>query len=78
MTAPVAPVAPSVPVQAPAAPIWRDTQAGRAEEYVRRKLRQMLAHIAACQPPDYDEAVEFMGAEKAVKMMHNQEVEDHV
>lgn len=42
-----APAVPSVPV--PAAPLWRDTQEGRAEEYVRRKLRQMLAHIAACQ-----------------------------
>lgn len=75
-----APVAPSVPVQAPAAPLWRDTPEGRAEEHVRRKLRQMLAHIAACQrgAPDYDDAVGFMGAEKAVKMMHNQEVEDHV
>lgn len=68
---------PSVPtVPAPAAPLWRDTQ--RAEEFTRRKLRQMLAHIAACQPPDYDDAVEFMGVEKAVKMMHNQEVDSHV
>lgn len=73
-----APAVSSVPVQAPAAPLWRDTQAGRAEEYVRRKLRQMLAHIAACQPPDYDEAVEFMGAEKATKMMHHATEVDYV
>lgn len=71
MTA-VAPVAPSVPVQAPTAPLWRDTQAGRAEEFTRRKLRQMLAHIAACQPPDYEGAVEAMGARKATKMMHEE------
>lgn len=72
------PSVPTVPVQAPAAPLWRDMQPGRGEEYVRRKLLQMLAHIAACQPPDYDEAVEVMGVEKAVKMMHNQEVDSHV
>jgi hypothetical protein len=41
--------APTAATTVPAAPLWRDTQAGRAEEYVRRKLRQMLAHIAACQ-----------------------------
>lgn len=49
MSAPAAPTVPSVPAKAPAMPLWRDTPEGRAEEYVRRKLRQMLAHIAACQ-----------------------------
>lgn len=44
-----APAAPGAPVQAPAAPLWRDTQAGRAEEWVREKMEQMLAHMAVCQ-----------------------------
>jgi len=46
-------------------PRWSDTQAGRAEKWVRALIFQNR------RTPDYDDAVGFMGAEKAVKMMHN-------
>jgi len=53
----------ATPTPTPCPVLWRDTQAGRAEEWVREKMEQRY---------DFQGAVECQGIKKAARIMRKE------
>lgn len=70
--------APASPTPAPSAPLWRDTQAGRSEAWIRdgmRQRREMRLEWPRITT-DFTGAVEAIGHKKAAQMMRDIEQEE--